>query len=131
MNAGFLLDTHTFLWSLCEPERLSDRARDCLEASESKLWVSSVSFFEIANKVRIGKLAVADDVLSRWDWILSRLNAQPVGLTVPDSIVAGGWPSPHRDPFDRLLAAQAKNNKLILVTCDTAFSTFSEVETLW
>lgn len=98
---------------------------------ESKLWVSSISFFEIATKVQVGKLAVSPEVLSRWDWILSRLNAQPLALTVPDSIIAGCWSSPHRDPFDRLLAAQAMSNKLILVTCDTAFTTFPQVKTLW
>jgi PIN domain nuclease of toxin-antitoxin system len=83
--------------------------------------VSSVSFFEIATKVHIGKLSVPLEILDRWEWILSRLNARSLVLTVSDAIRAGRWPSAHRDPFDRLLAAQAANENLVLVTCDSAF----------
>ena len=121
MSSAYLLDTHAFLWALTEPERLSNTARDHLQRSSSVLWVSSVSFFEIATKVHIGKLMVSTDVLDRWEWILSRLNARPLPLEGEDAIRAGRWASAHRDPFDRLLAAQAANHDLQFVSCDKAF----------
>ena len=128
----YLLDTHTFLWALAEPERLSSTARACLEKSSNELWVSAVTFFEVTTKVRSGKLKVSDDTLARWEWILSRLNARPLALTVRDAILAGQWSVPHRDPFDRLLAAQAVNESLDLVSCDAIFlQGFGDLKVVW
>jgi PIN domain nuclease of toxin-antitoxin system len=128
----YLLDTHAFLWALSEPEKLSTTARRALTDPAHGLWVSSVSFFEIATKARSGKLKVPDLLLDRWDWTLSRLNAHSLSLDVEDAIRAGRWPSPHRDPFDRLLAAQAVCQDMELVSCDSAFGAgFTGLRICW
>lgn len=126
-----LLDTHALLWALSAPLKLSPTARKALEESSNALWVSSVSFFEIAIKVRNGKLPTPGPLLTHWDLTLSRLTAHVLELSVTQAILAGSFEAVHRDPFDRLLAAQAIDQGCQLVTCDAAFLGFPELNLLW
>ena len=128
---NLLLDTHALLWALATPEKLSTPARQALEDAGNALWVSSVSFFEIATKVRGGKLPPPGPLLAHWDLTLSRLNASVLQLSVSQAILAGSLDLAHRDPFDRLLGAQAIDQGLHLVTCDAAFEGFPDLDLLW
>ncbi|MFN8612899.1 MAG: type II toxin-antitoxin system VapC family toxin [Vulcanimicrobiota bacterium] len=126
-----LLDTHALLWALSTPERLSTATRLALEESSNELWISSVSFFEIATKVRNGKLPNPGPLLTNWDLTIARLNAGVLEVSVAQAILAGSLDLVHRDPFDRLLGAQAIERNLHLVTCDQAFSDFPQLKVLW
>lgn len=126
-----LLDTHVLLWALAEPDRLSAAARDALTDGTNDLFVSSVSLFEVSTKHRLGKLPTAPALLDHLDWNMARLSARYLPLEPPETILAGALPGPHRDPFDRLLAAQAQVQGMPLVTSDQAFQTFAGVQTLW
>lgn len=126
-----LLDTHALLWVLAEPEKLSDRAVRALQEGQNELWTSSVSLFEIATKVRLGKLPAPGPLLKQWEWTLSRLGSKLLPLTGAHAVRAGTLEIFHKDPFDRLLAAQALEEGLYFVTCDTAFAQFSDLQILW
>lgn len=126
-----LLDTHVLLWALTEPEKLSARASAAVQHAENEIWTSTVSLFEVATKVRLGKLPVPGPLLTHWEWTLSRLSSKLLPLHGAHAVRAGGLQVPHRDPFDRLLAAQALEENLLLVTCDPAFRHFPKLEVLW
>lgn len=126
-----LLDTHALLWALAEPEKLSRASRGAIEDPNNELWVSAVSLFEISTKVRIGKLQVPASLLKRWQWSVECLSARLLQVSGSHAVLAGGLPVDHRDPFDRLLAAQAIEEGLTLVSCDSAFQEFSGLAVLW
>jgi len=126
-----LLDTHALLWALAAPDKLSAKARRALQAADNELLVSSVSLFEIATKVRLGKLPAPGELLTRWEWSLARLSARLLPLSGGAALRAGEWSVPHRDPFDRLLAAQAVEASVPLVTCDPAFADFAGLSVCW
>lgn len=131
MGVSLLLDTHALLWAVAESHKLSETARHALELPANALLVSSVSLFEVATKVRLGKLPTPGDLLTRWEWSLARLSARLLPLTGSAAILAGEWTVPHRDPFDRLLAAQAQETGAALVTCDPAFGQFPALRLVW
>ena len=87
--------------------------------------------FEIATKNRIGKLEVPASLLKDWQFVLARLGASILALEGSEAIRAGKWEVKHRDPFDRLLAAQAVENDLTLITKDPAFTQFHRLKLLW
>ena len=126
-----LLDTHAFLWALSEPEKLSESAICALQDVHNELWTSSVSFFEIATKVRLGKLQVHGPLLKQWEWTLSKLGSRLLALQGAHAIRAGALEVAHKDPFDRLLAAQALEEDLQMVSCDAAFAQFADLRVLW
>lgn len=126
-----LLDTHVFLWAVAEPSRLSALARDLLTDASNELYVSVVSLFEISTKHRLGKLPGAQVILDDLDWTMARLSARYLPLEATDAVLAGTLALPHRDPFDRLLAAQAQGQGLPLVTSDAAFGSFPDLRVLW
>jgi len=113
-----LLDTQAFLWSSGAPERLSPRARRAIEAGRNEVFLSVASVWEIAIKTRIGRLQLTRDVeeFTRERMVESSLVALPVLLT--HAIRVASLPDVHRDPFDRLLVAQAIVEGLHLVTAD-------------
>ncbi len=113
-----LLDTHAVIWSLVEDKRLSDRARSAIEAPDSIAHVSLTSVWEVAIKVGLKKWPEADQVLGDIEAHLERVQFRLLPITIAHVRLAGLMPSPHRDPFDRLLAAQASIEGLTLVTAD-------------
>lgn len=126
-----LLDTHTLLWALTAPHRLSEAARLALEEPTQELWVSSVSFFEISTKVRLGKLAPPGPLLTQWEWTMARLGARLLSLAPNAAILAGQLDWEHRDPFDRMLAAQSKLERARLVTADSQLQSLPGLDYLW
>lgn len=108
-----LLDTHVVLWQLSASRRLGRRTEEAIGRA-SELLFSVVSFAEIGVKAAIGKLTVdagfSDEVV--------RLGLRLVGLTADHGLAVARLPLHHRDPFDRLLVAQARSEQLTLVTAD-------------
>jgi PIN domain nuclease of toxin-antitoxin system len=122
-----LLDTHVLLWALLEPEKLSPKLRIALEDSDNILVVSAATAWEIATKWRLGKLRHAQAVVENYAMALHRLAAVELPISGAVARQAGLWEVPHRDPFDRLLAAQAKADNLVLASTDSAFAQFEGV----
>lgn len=125
-----LLDTHAFLWAVIDPDKLSTTAHDLLEDADTQVTVSAASAWEIATKFRLGKLPGADRVVEDYDWVISKLRASQLAVTSAHGIKAGSYPQPHADPFDRMLAAQAELEELVLMSCDPAMAQFG-IETIW
>lgn len=123
--ARFLLDTHAVLWALAEPGMLSRPARTALEDARSEVFVSVVSGWEIAIKRALGKLEAPDNL----EAAIRMQGFEPLLMTFQHAERAGGLPPHHRDPFDRMLIAQAQAEGLIIVTRDSGFS-FYGVRTL-
>lgn len=109
----YLLDTHTLLWARSAPGRLSGEALAVLQSAENILHVSMASLWECAIKASIGKLAVPDDFYR----IVSG-DYEILGIEVAHVEACASLPLHHRDPFDRLLVAQARLGGLILITRD-------------
>jgi PIN domain nuclease of toxin-antitoxin system len=127
---SFLLDTHTFLWWVTADARLSASAKTVLDDGRARRCVSAVTAFEIANKFRIGKLEFAREIIEHFDTVLDEAGFEKLAVTPTHALLAGQMPSDHKDPFDRMLAAQARFETLALVTIDQAFDDFG-VERLW
>jgi len=127
----YLLDTHTFLWAVREDWKLSPAARDVIEDTSSHLLVSSVSAFEVTNKHRLGKLDEYADLVDGFLPALRGLGVRELPLSALHAHYAGRMEWTHRDPFDRMLAAQATVEGLVLITKDPAFAQLPWVKTLW
>jgi len=125
-----LLDTHVLLWALLEPQKLSPELRDALENSDNALVVSAASAWEITTKWRLGKLPQARAVVENYALALHRLAAVDLPISAAVARQAGLWGVSHRDPFDRLLAAQASSDNLVLASTDPAFAQFEGVRIL-
>ncbi|WP_293699591.1 type II toxin-antitoxin system VapC family toxin, partial [uncultured Agrococcus sp.] len=92
-----------------------------------ELHISAASAYELAQKSRIGKLPQASAILARWDELAGAMGAHELSLTAADMATAGSLSWDHRDPFDRMLVAQARLRGLTLVTSDTAVREFDGV----
>ena len=127
----YLLDTHVALWALTDPTRLGQTARDVIENRSSRRSVSAVSAWETTTKHRLGKLPQADVLLGGYAKDLDRLGAIRLSVTEDHAPLAGRLDWNHRDPFDRMLAAQAMIESLVIITGDPAFAGCPGVPTLW
>ncbi len=125
----YLLDTHTFLWFLESPSLLPLRTRELIENSALELAVSLVTPWEIAIKSATGKLD-AEAILDDFDAIVERARLTLLVPTVAQVIRSGRLPAHHRDPFDRLLAAQAMEPGWTLLSKDAVFDAYG-VRRLW
>ncbi len=109
-----LLDTHALIWALAEPERLAEPARQAIEDPANEVFVSAASLWEIAIKCGDGKLQVPDDL----ERALFAAGFQALDIRFPHVRRLRSLPMHHRDPFDRILVAQAQQEDLHLVTRD-------------
>ena len=125
-----LLDTHTLLWWWSGDSALPDTARAAIADAEATVFVSAASAWEIATKVRIGRLRPGVDVIARFEELAAASHLRHLAVTHRHGLRAGSYPVSHRDPFDRMLAAQADLESLTLVTGDSAFEEFP-VQVLW
>ena len=110
-----LLDTHTFLWALSEPNRLSKKQIAAMEDPTNKVYVSSISITEIAIKASFGKLELIFDPIDAAE----RSGFEMLDFSAKDALLLKDLPFHHRDPFDRMLITQAISRKLIFVTQDS------------
>lgn len=117
---SLLLDTHAFVWWVVDDPRLPLRARAAIENSVEAIYVSSVSAFEIANKVRLGKFPAAAEIEKNMLRLLTIHNFRSLQVSIEHSLLAGRLDGVHRDPFDRLLAAQSIVENIPVVTADAA-----------
>lgn len=125
-----LLDTHALAWWFEDSERLGRAARDAIAGGENDVWVSAVSAFEMATKHRSGKWPEIAPLL---DGLAGYLQGERFGilpLSLAHAELAGSLAIPHRDPFDRLLIAQAQIENAHLVSNEALFDGFG-VRRLW
>ena len=127
----YLLDTHTFLWAVQKDVNLSSITRPILEEINTAIFVSAVSAYEIMNKYRLGKLPEYENVAENYLEIVHQLGAEELSIKTYHAHYAGKFNWNHRDPFDRLLAAQAFMENLILITNDSVFESLPWLNTLW
>jgi len=125
-----LLDTHTLLWWLDGDRRLSRRARTAIGDEENAVFVSAASAWELATKARLGKLPGAMDVATDVAGCLARQGFLELPISVLHAQRAGGLRIDHRDPFDRMLIAQAQMEDLPIVTNEVLFDGFG-IERVW
>ena len=125
-----LLDTHAFLWWLAGNDRLSPAARRAIGEDANEKLISAASAWEIATKYRLGKLpdvgALAHDIGAG----ISGEGFEELPITVDDAARAGALAGIHRDPFDRMLVAQAQARNLVLVSIESLFDRYG-IRRLW
>lgn len=125
-----LLDTHAFLWSTADPERLSDRARGFIEDPANDIFMSAATAWEIAIKYARGRLDLPEAVDSFVSAHVADLGLQPLPIEISHALHVAGLPRHHDDPFDRLLVAQAQLEDLPLITSNLNVARY-DVEVLW
>jgi PIN domain nuclease of toxin-antitoxin system len=125
-----LLDTHTLLWLAHQPQKLSPEAAAALADDGNEVWVSAVSAIEIATKHRKGTLEYDTSLAVRFVEEVTAQNMRPLSITCEHAQRAGALEGAHKDPWDRLLAAQAQLEGLTLVSDDQQMKTFG-ISPLW
>ena len=122
--SAYLLDSHALLWWWFDPERLSGAVQALLVDPTSRIVVSAASVWELSLKHHQGKLPELATALSDLPGLLQADGFRPLPISLAHGLRAGGYSQPHRDPFDRMLAAQAELERLVLLTADPQLSTF-------
>ena len=125
-----LLDTHTLLWWMDDNASLSATARRVIADEANEIVVSAASAWEIATKYRLGKLPEAGAVAMDVAGCIAAEGFEALSISVADAERAGRLPVHHRDPFDRLLIAQALRHDLSIVSVDAEFDRYG-VNRLW
>lgn len=119
-----LLDTHIFLWWLFDDPKLPTGIRKFVKDKNNTIFVSAASVWEIATKFRLGRLPEAAEVAKNVSEWITRAGFESMPVTAEHAQLAGDWNLSHRDPFDRMLAAQAKLEKMPLATVDILLKDF-------
>jgi len=130
-TVGYLLDTHTFLWAAYDEAKLTVTAREAIQGQKSNVFISAVSAFEVMNKHRLGKLPEYKYVVDNYFDILTEFGAIELPVSTRHAHYAGEFDWYHRDPFDRLLAAQAYIDNLTLITNDSDIKSLPWISVLW
>jgi PIN domain nuclease of toxin-antitoxin system len=126
----FLVDTHAYFWWVTEDTQLSKDARAAISDEGNEVIVSAVIAWELATKVRFGKWPTAVALAANIENEIAADRFSHLPITLEHARVAGFLPSRHRDPFDRMLAAQAQVEALGLITADPVFGDFG-VHVIW
>lgn len=125
-----LLDTHTIVWMMNGSPRLSSVARAAIASPLNPAFASAASVWEAATKFRLGKFAEAALLVDNPRKILTSLEIEAIPVSIEHARLAGSLVHPHKDPFDRMLAAQALLDGLTVVSIDPIFGEFA-VTRLW
>ena len=125
-----LLDTNAVLWWFAGDPKLSTVVRDLISREDTTVLVSAASAWEICTKVRIGRLPTAYDLCENFLGLVARHGFEALAITVEHGRLAGRMAGAHKDPFDRMLAAQALIESVPVATNDAAFSAFG-VKVVW
>jgi PIN domain nuclease of toxin-antitoxin system len=126
-----LLDTHAFLWAATAPGKLSIGARTALEDPGTERVVSAAAAWELAVKHNSGRLDDAEAVLAVFEDVCARMRADVISMSWRHALRAARLSWGHRDPFDRMHAAQALSEGLTLVTADRVFRDVPGLRTMW
>ncbi len=127
---AYLLDSHALLWWWFDPDRLSTAVRERLMDPATPVLVSAASVWELSLKHHQGKLPELSAAIADLPGLLQADGFEALPISLAHGLRAGGYSQPHRDPFDRMLAAQAELERLVLLTADPQLSTFP-CQTLW
>jgi len=125
-----LIDTHALLWWLSDDPSLSAAARRAMAETSNVLLVSAASAWEIATKVRLGRLPGAAELAADFQGFMRREGFTTLDITADHGIRAGLLPGPHKDPFDRMLISQAQAENVPIVTNERTFETYG-VRRVW
>jgi PIN domain nuclease of toxin-antitoxin system len=125
-----LLDTHALLWWLSDDTALPRTARKIIAETKNTVLVSAASAWEIATKVRLGKLQAGADLVSDFCGQVEREGFDLLVISADHGIRGGLLPGPHKDPFDRMLIAQAQAENLAVITNERVFEAYG-VRRLW
>lgn len=126
----YLLDTHTLVWWLLDDVRLSHKARAAIADADNEIFASAVSAFEVTTKHRLGKWPEAQPICADFIKLITNERFGLLSIQTPHALQAGRLAGEHKDPFDRLLAAQSILDDLVIVSADSAFNIFG-VQRLW
>jgi PIN domain nuclease of toxin-antitoxin system len=125
-----LLDTHALVWWWLDDPRLSATARAAIASTANIVCVSAVSTWEIATKNRLGKWPDVERIVDEFPSLLRRSRFVPLPVSIDHARLAGTLSGPHRDPFDRMLIAQSREENAALVSCDSVLRDFG-VDVIW
>jgi PIN domain nuclease of toxin-antitoxin system len=125
-----LLDTHALLWWFSDDPALTRTARKTIADTGNLPIVSAVSAWEIATKVRLGRLATAADLVADFTSLVEREGFELLSISADHAIRAGLLPGPHKDPFDRMLIAQAQAENLPIISNEGVFESYG-IRCLW
>ena len=129
-GSAYLLDSHALFWWWFDPDRLSTAVRELVIDPSTPVLVSAASVWELSLKHHQGKLPELSGVITDLPGLLQADGFEALPISLAHGLRAGGYSQPHRDPFDRMLAAQAELDRLVLLTADPQLSSFP-CQTLW
>lgn len=130
MDRTYLLDTHAFLWFLSGDARMSSISRGIISDPKNRCFISIASIWEMAIKIKIGKLDLSFD-LSEVVTHLSRNSIEVLPITFEHILETMKLDDHHRDPFDRLIIAQARCESITIITKDENFSRYASLKLIW
>ena len=123
----YLIDTHIFLWSLFSPEKIAEHAAQTIEESGNRVFVSSISFWEISLKFSLNKLELEGITPDELPHIADRMNFEILNLKTADAASFYRLPRiPHKDPFDRMIVWQAIRDKMTLISKDSKIPAYQQ-----
>lgn len=125
-----LLDTHALLWWLSDHPALTNAARKIIGETRNTIFVSAASAWEIATKIRLGRLPTAADLVGDFSGYLEQEGFEKLDVSIEHAIRAGLLPGAHKDPFDRMLIAQAQAENMPLVSNEELFDSYG-VRRVW
>ena len=132
---NYLLDTHTFIWTFLEPDKLPDKIEKLITDRNNNIYVSTTSLWEIAIKVQIKKLNLGLVNIYHLPNIIEQYDFTIINPEDYDYISYASLPTKenHRDPFDRMLIHTAIRNNLVVLSCDASFKQYDEngLQLLW
>lgn len=126
----FLLDTHALLWWLTDSNQLSRLAFETIRSPENRILVSPANAWEICTKYRLGKLPLPETHATNLENLPRNCKMEVLEISWAHSSRAGSWLQNHRDPFDRLLAAQSSIESIPLISSDRTLDLFG-IQRVW
>ena len=126
----YLLDTHVFLWMAADPDKLSPKAREIVKEKNNQLYLSAASGWEIALLDKLNRIKLPDQSRRFIPEAMQRLSVWPIPIGFSTAISAAILPMIHRDPFDRIIIAEAEKEKMAVITKDKKFAEYG-IQSLW
>lgn len=120
--SAFLFDTHALIWWWNDNPLLPQTVRRALSNPANAFFVSAASAWEVATKVRLGKWQEAEEAAELFEALCERNGFELLPVSVAHGLLAGSLPGEHRDPFDRMIAAQAIHDGLVVITRDPSLA---------